>query len=157
MMSIMRRDSRISVALHVLLHMHEGEGPVTSETLGPKMDLNPVVLRRTLAGLRDAKIVRSEKGHGGGWSLARPLDDVTVADVYDALGRPALFGVGPRAASPGCLVEQVVDRCIDEALGEAEAIVLARLRRLRVADLVDEFRQRSRQAKKKGNTCTTSS
>jgi len=33
-----------------------------------------------MAGLRRAGIVRSEKGHGGGWSLGRKLDDVTLAE-----------------------------------------------------------------------------
>jgi DNA-binding IscR family transcriptional regulator len=42
---------------------------------------NPVVFRRTLAGLREAGFVRSEKGHGGGWMLAKPLAKVSLLDV----------------------------------------------------------------------------
>jgi DNA-binding IscR family transcriptional regulator len=123
---------------------------VTSETLGPMMDMNPVVLRRTMAGLRDAGIVRSEKGHGGGWSLARSLDAITLADVYDALGAPTLFSIGPRDEQPRCLVEQSVNRAVGEALEEAEAILFARLRSLSVADLLADARHASKTCSKKG-------
>ena len=66
----MKRDSRLSGVLHVLLHMAEHEGPMTSETLANAMQTNPVVIRRAMSGLREACYVRSEKGHGGGWTLA---------------------------------------------------------------------------------------
>ena len=63
----MKTDNRLSDILHILLHMAEFDGPVTSETLSQVMPSNPVVVRRIMAGLRDAGYVRSEKGHGGGW------------------------------------------------------------------------------------------
>jgi DNA-binding IscR family transcriptional regulator len=62
----MRNDSRLSRMLHVLLHMARHDGPITSEAIGMMLGTNPVVVRRTLAGLRDAGYVRSDKGHGGG-------------------------------------------------------------------------------------------
>ena len=84
----MKRDSRLSGVLHVLLHMAEMNGPVTSETMARAMQTNPVVIRRIMAGLREAGLVRSEKGHGGGWTIGRPLSEITLRDIYDALGRP---------------------------------------------------------------------
>ncbi|RKH42452.1 Rrf2 family transcriptional regulator [Corallococcus llansteffanensis] len=134
----MRRDSRLSVALHVLLHMKELGPVVTSEAIGQLMKANPVVVRRTMAGLREAGIVGSVKGHGGGWSLARPLEAVTLGDVYDALGTPALFSIGPREESPGCLVEQAVNRALGKALDEAEARLMSQLRSVTVADLSND-------------------
>ena len=62
----MRPNSQLSGILHVLLHMAEHDGPVTSEALAAMMQTNPVVIRRIMAGLRDSGYVRSEKGHGGG-------------------------------------------------------------------------------------------
>ena len=84
----MKRDSRLSGVLHVLLHMAEVEGPVTSEAMARAMQTNPVVIRRIMAGLRDAGFVRSEKGHGGGWTIARDLAAITLREVYMALGEP---------------------------------------------------------------------
>ena len=109
----MRRDSRLSGVLHVLLHLAEHRGPVTSEVLAKAMHTNPVVLRRVMAGLRDQGFVRSEKGHGGGWTLARDLSQITLRDIYAALGSPLLFAIGNRTEAPDCLVEQAVNAALN--------------------------------------------
>jgi DNA-binding IscR family transcriptional regulator len=121
----MRRDSRLSGALHILLHMAEHGRPMTSEVLARAMQTNPVVVRRLLGGLRAHGYVRSEKGHGGGWTLDCDLSLVTMRDVYDALGQPSLLAIGHRAEAPGCLVEQAVNARLDRAFDDAEALLLA--------------------------------
>jgi DNA-binding IscR family transcriptional regulator len=148
----MRRDSRLSGVLHVLLHMAEHGGPVTSEVLAKAMGTNPVVIRRIMAGLRECGYVRSEKGHGGGWALARDLEEVTLRDVYDALGCPSLFAIGNRTDAPGCLVEQAVNKALDRALHDAEALLLARLGDVSLAMLSADFH--ARLAARKGSRRT---
>ncbi|KQX24860.1 MULTISPECIES: Rrf2 family transcriptional regulator [unclassified Sphingomonas] len=138
----MRRDSRLSGVLHVLLHMAEQPGPVTSEVLARAMGTNAVVIRRIMAGLREQGFVRSEKGHGGGWTLARPLDDITLRDIYDALGRPSLFAMGNRTEAPGCLVEQAVNAALDRSFDEAEARLLARFGEVSLGMLSADFHAR---------------
>ncbi|WGF88378.1 RrF2 family transcriptional regulator [Marinivivus vitaminiproducens] len=138
----MRRDSRLSGVLHVLLHMAEHDGPVTSEVLARAMGTNPVVIRRIMAGLRDHGHVRSEKGHGGGWQLARDLAAITLLDVYDALGRPSLFAMGNRTDAPGCLVEQAVNAALTPAFEAAEALLLARFGEVTLAALSADFHTR---------------
>lgn len=123
----MRRDSKLSGVLHVLLHMAERRDPATSDTLAKSMDTNPVVVRRIMAGLRNQGYVRSEKGHGGGWTLSCDLSKVTLRDVYAALGSPALLAVGNRTESPGCLIEQAVNAALDQACLDAESLFLSRL------------------------------
>ena len=138
----MRRDSRLSGVLHVLLHMAERNGPVTSEVLARAMDTNPVVIRRIMAGLRDQGYVRSEKGHGGGWTLARDLSEVTLREIYTAIGSPSLLAVGNRTESPGCLVEQEVNAALGEAFRDAEALLLSRLGQVTLASLSNALRGR---------------
>lgn len=140
----MTRDSRLSGVLHVLLHLAEHEGPATSEMLARAMQTNPVVVRRVLAGLRDRGLVRSERGHGGGWTLACDLAAVTLRDVYDALGAPTLLAIGNRSEAPDCLVEQAVNAALDHAFDEAEAILLASLGDVTLAALSADFHRRLR-------------
>ena len=138
----MNSDSRLSVALHVLLHLSDMHGAVTSETLGSMMTTNPAVIRRTLGGLRDAGIVAAEKGHGGGWTLARDLGTVSLADVYDALGTRTPFGIGLRDPRPTCPIEKGVNRALGEALREAEVVLMTRLRSVAVADILSKATRR---------------
>ncbi|MCG5238701.1 Rrf2 family transcriptional regulator [Azospirillum doebereinerae] len=138
----MSRDTRLSGVLHVLLHMAEHQGPVTSEVLARAMQTNAVVIRRTMAGLRKRGYVRSEKGHGGGWSLACDLNTVTLADVYEALDRPPLFAISNRSEAPQCLVEQAVNAALDRALHEAQELLLASFQGVTLAALSADFHRR---------------
>ncbi len=127
----------------------EDMGPVvTSAAMGRLLKANPVVVRRTMAGLRNAGLLTSVKGHGGGWSLARTLDTVTLGDVYEALGTPALFSIGPHDESPGCLVEQAVNDALGKALDQAAALLMQHLRSTSVADLGRGVRRRQARAAK---------
>ena len=132
----------MSGVLHVLLHMAEQSGPVTSEVLAKAIDTNPVVIRRIMAGLRDQGYVRSEKGHGGGWTLACDLSKVTMRDIYTALGSPALLAMSNRAETPGCLVEQAVNAALNQAFEDAEALLLARLGQVTLAMLSGDLHER---------------
>jgi DNA-binding IscR family transcriptional regulator len=136
----MRRDSRLSATLHALLHMAERGRPMTSAELAMCMNTNAVVVRRTMAGLREAGFVRSEKGHGGGWEIACDLDQVTLKHVYDALGAPTLLAIGIHLENPTCLVEQAVNRSLTHAFAEAEALLIGRLDTVTLAQLAADFR-----------------
>lgn len=138
----MIRDSRLSGILHVLLHMAEHKAPVTSEVLAKAMSTNPVVIRRIMAGLREQGYVRSEKGRGGGWTLACDLERVTLRDVYEAIGSPSLLAMGNRSESPTCLVELAVNAKLGKAFDDAETMLLARLGEVTLADLGADFHAR---------------
>jgi Rrf2 family protein len=125
--------------LHVLLHMGEESQPMTSERIAAMLGTNPAVVRRTMAGLRSAGHVRSVKGHGGGWTLARQLGQITLLDIHRAVGSERLFAIGFDNDNPDCLVERVVNGSMAEALERAEAILIERLDSVTLADLSREF------------------
>jgi DNA-binding IscR family transcriptional regulator len=138
----MMKDSRLSAVLHALLHMAEHDGPMTSETLAICMTTNAAVARRTMAGLREMGLVTSEKGHGGGWRIARDLEHVSLRDIYDALGAPRIFAIGHKTESPVCLVEQAVNDALGDAMREAEALLVRRLGDATLAALSADFHRR---------------
>lgn len=120
----MNKDTRLSGTLHALLHMAQVEQPLTSEVLARSMGTNPAVFRRTMAGLRRAGYVTSGKGHGGGWQLARPLEQITLLAVYEALDQPALFAMGSRDRHSDCMIEKNVNKVLAETLLRAESLLL---------------------------------
>ena len=127
----MKTPSRLSTGLHGLLHMAGQVEPMTSDTLAQCLHTNPVVVRRTMASLRHAGLVQSVRGHGGGWSLARPLSAISLRDVYAALQESVTLKVdiGARIGEPHaqCLVERAVTRVLADVYREAEAMLVARL------------------------------
>ena len=52
---------------------------------------NAVVVRRVLGELREGGIVDASKGPNGGWTLMRPAEDITLHQVYSAMGERLLI------------------------------------------------------------------
>ena len=142
----MRRDHRLSRMLHVLIHMRDRERPLTSEAIALMLGTPAPIVRRTMGGLREHGIVSSSKGHGGGWSLTRPLDEITMLDIYEALGEPTLFALGPANASPTCLVERAVDARLGAAFDRAAAELRVELRATTLEAIAGDFERRLKAA-----------
>lgn len=131
----MKRDSRLSTVLHALLHMSAHDGPMTSEALAQCLRTNPVVVRRTMGLLRAAGLVTAMRGHAGGWRLSADLATVSLRRLHEVLGEPAVFAIGNRNETPDCLVEQAVNAAMEGAFAAAEALLMARLADVTLADL----------------------
>lgn len=136
----MRTDSRLSRVLHVLMHLGEAETPMTSELIGQMLNTNPSLVRRTMGLLRKAGVVSSTKGHGGGWYLEKSLADLSLAEVYAALGEPKLFAIGVSDDTPTCLLEQSANAATQGALDAARESFLDTLASQSVSGLIEKSR-----------------
>ena len=102
----MRVSAKADYALRALIEMAaRADGvdarPVSAEELGKLQDIPHNFLQAILADLRKAGIVHAQRGQSGGWRLAKPADDVTVADVIRAVDGPlvSVYGLRPEAVS----------------------------------------------------------
>ncbi|NBI11399.1 Rrf2 family transcriptional regulator [Colidextribacter sp. OB.20] len=82
----MQISSRFTVAVHVLLciEMFKKDYKVTSDFLASSVNANPVVIRRILQQLKRAGIVSVARGSGGA-AAAKPLEEITLLDLYRAV------------------------------------------------------------------------
>lgn len=92
--------------------------------------------------LREAGLVTSDRGHAGGWRIAADLTTITLRQLHEALGEPAIFAIGSRNENPECLVEQSVNAALDNAFAEAEALLLERFQNITLAELATDFARR---------------
>lgn len=88
-------NQRFSTGIEVLVLMAtEPEKYHTSQALAAVLATNPVVVRRLLAAFGNSKLVSSSKGAAGGSYLARSPKQITLRDVYRALGGSNLLHCG---------------------------------------------------------------
>lgn len=138
----MNHNSRYTVAIHMLtlLAYCEPDTP-TSEFIAGSVNTNPVVVRRLLAKLREAGLVASQGGPGGGWRLLRKARQITLGEVFLVVEEEgALFPL--HASTPNILCP--VGKNIQEALGvifkEAEEGLVRNLARTTLAHLLQDVK-----------------
>lgn len=94
-MSHMAENLRFSMGIEALVLMAtEPEKFHTSEALAAALATNAVVIRRLLSALSTSKLVKSVKGPSGGTRLARSPKQITLCDIYRALGTGDLLHCG---------------------------------------------------------------
>lgn len=76
---------RFAVTAMVDLAMRQNRGPVTLAAISERQHISLSYLEQLFGKLRRAKLVSSVRGPGGGYNLAQPAQQVTVADIVTAV------------------------------------------------------------------------
>lgn len=79
---------RFAVTAMVDLALRNGKGPVTLAGISERQDISLSYLEQLFGKLRRHKLVESVRGPGGGYTLAKPLSEVSVADIIRAVDEP---------------------------------------------------------------------
>ena len=79
---------RFAVTAMIDLALRQGKGPVTLSGISQRQAISLSYLEQLFGKLRRHEIVESIRGPGGGYSLARNADKVTVADIIIAVDEP---------------------------------------------------------------------
>jgi Rrf2 family protein len=74
-----------------------GDGPVKAERIAQAQEIPLKFLENIMADLRQAALVRSQRGTEGGYWLARPADEITLAQVLRAVEGPLASVRGRRS------------------------------------------------------------
>ncbi|MDY2836333.1 MAG: Rrf2 family transcriptional regulator [Bilifractor sp.] len=82
----MQISTKFTIAIHILAAaVYFGkEEKVTSEFLASSIGSNPVIIRNLMSDLKNAGLIEIKRGPGG-IRIARPLDEITFYDVYEAV------------------------------------------------------------------------
>jgi len=86
----MRISIKIDYALRAMAELAatEKDSPVKAEAIAGEQDIPLKFLLAILGELRRGRLVRSQRGQSGGYTLARPAGDITLADVMRAVEGP---------------------------------------------------------------------
>src|SRR3954462_11522087 len=77
----------LSLALHA-----EREGPTSVRDIAERTGLPQPYLEQILLALKGAGLVRSKRGVGGGYVLARMPADITLGEIVSAVDGPIVVG-----------------------------------------------------------------
>ena len=86
-----RGDYASRALLSLAMHLGE-EGPTSVRDIADRTGLPQPYLEQILLALKGAGLVRSKRGVGGGYVLARPPDEIDLAEVVSAVDGPIQAG-----------------------------------------------------------------
>lgn len=137
----MKITSRFTVAVHTLLVIYNFSATtkVTSDFIAASVQVNPVVIRRTLLSLKAAGMVDVKAGSGGA-SIVKDMGDITLYDVYKAVdsmdGDMFHFHENP---NPACPVGRNIHAVLDAHLADAQAAMENELKKVTLLDLTKDL------------------
>ena len=79
---------RFAVTAMIDLAMHNGKSPVTLSEISERQKISLSYLEQLFGKLRRQELVSSVRGPGGGYNLAKPTEQVSVADIITAVDEP---------------------------------------------------------------------
>ncbi len=134
----MQISSRFTLAAHILLCIDTfgGEYKVTSDFLAGSTNVNPVVVRKILGQLKNAGIVEVARGTGGA-AIAKPLDEITFLDIYNAVecvDRGELFHFHENP-NPACPVGRNIHAVLDGKLERVQRAMENELRSITLGEV----------------------
>lgn len=100
--------SRFAVAAMIDLTLREQSGPVPLGSIGERLQISLSYLEQMFSKLRQQGLVESTRGPGGGYTLARAAQAISVADIISAVeGTRALqMETVTGAGEAGCALTQ---------------------------------------------------
>lgn len=136
----MSLSSRSAVAIHALTLLarraESSLAPLPSAEAAESLASNPVLVRRILGSLRDAGLVTSVEGRGGGWSLARDAREITLYDAFAAVESGPILARHPHPPSTDCEVGRHMRALLETEFEAAEQALRERLGRTTITHLL---------------------
>lgn len=81
-------DLRFATSVHIMIYLADnqrlGKGVMSSSELAGGLNANPALVRKLLAPLIEAGLIKTTKGKSGGAELAKPAKSITLKDIYVA-------------------------------------------------------------------------
>ena len=141
----MQIGSRFTIGVHIItaIDYFQDMDRVNSEFLAGSIGVNPVIVRTVISQLREAGIVQTQRGSSGA-ALARRLDEITLYDVYKAVGsvdeEEGLFHFHEQP-NPDCPVGRNIHKVLDQRLIDAQRAMEDRLKTTTLADIMNDTKQ----------------
>ncbi len=136
----MRVSAKVDYALRAMAELGAAPpGPVKGERISTAQAIPPKFLENILIELRHAGLVASQRGAEGGYRLARPAAEITVADVIRAVEGPI---ASVRGARPDEVSYVGPATSLQEVWLELRAAMRGVLEQVTIADVVDRSRNR---------------
>lgn len=132
-------NQQFAFAVHIMTALAFAGKKLDSAALAASVNTNPVVVRRLLQSLARAGLVETSAGRQGGSQLKKRPGQISLLQIYEAVQARPLISPHARKTWKRCPVSCNMQRIMSSVAASAEAAVRARLRRIKLSELVRQI------------------
>ena len=121
-MKISTRVEYGMVALTDIALYAENGSSVSAPEIAERQDISQKYLEQILTHLKQAGLIRAQKGLRGGYTLARPADQIKLAEILNALDNSILEETNPTGEMDGRSLRRTVNDCVWKELNHSIAV-----------------------------------
>ena len=129
------------------LALAASDRPVPIKQIASEEDISPEFLEQIFFKLKKAGIINSVRGPGGGFTLERDPGDITVKEIFDAVGEG--MEITPCTGEDDCDRQDIC--LVHEVWKEASSHIVGYFERLTLARVIDICREKSLDSVISGN------
>lgn len=138
----MQISSRFTIALHIFacIHTYEGERKITSDFLASSINVNPVIIRKVLQQLKAKELVTVARGSGGA-RIAKPVEEISLFDVYkavEAVSQKGLFHFHEHPNSD-CAVGKNIHQVLDVKLDRIQNAMEEQMKAISLQEVLTDI------------------
>lgn len=139
----MAQNVQFSIAVHMMVGLAHGrEKDITSATLASSVNTSPSFVRRVLAKLSKAGLVKTSTGKSGACRVARDPKKISLLDIYKAVDAPKAFSVHNYTEQKNCTVSCNIKTALEKALEKTQRAMEVSLRKISLAQVVADLKRK---------------
>ena len=133
-------NGRFPIAVHILTLLSKAGGELlASDYIAGSININPALARKEISNLRNHGLINSKEGKSGGYSLAKPSNQISLGDVYLAVKNQPVLGTAKNDPNPDCPVGKQINKNIDRLYADLDKTLLAKLSSIIIEEFSDQF------------------
>ena len=138
----MANNVQFAIAVHLLAGLACGcEQGVASGRLALSVNTSPSFVRRVLAKLSKAGLVKTATGKAGSCWLAKSAEKISLLEVYQVVDAPKAFSIHHYAEQEACTVSCHIKSALEKALAKTQHSLESSLAGISLAQIVSDVKR----------------
>ena len=138
----MAKNVQFSIAVHIMAGLAHGcDKDITSTTLAGSVNTSPSFVRRILAKLSKAGLVKTATGKAGACWLGKDTRKISLLDIYKAVDAPEAIAIHRYKEQKACPVSCQIKTALERALGKTQKAMETSLGNISLAEIVSDVKK----------------
>lgn len=132
-------NGRFPIAMHIMTLLCSADSVLSSDYMAGSININAAMVRKELSNLIKHKLIISQQGKNGGYSLAKPATAISLASIYEAVKPGAILGQAKNQPNPACPIGKQINNHLKNLDNEIEETMLNKLGNTNLAEFCKKF------------------